>query len=90
MGWQIALAFCLCTLDSFGPSDDLVAGRDRIIGIVIGNLVMSVVFSTALAVRRRQSGGTARRRAQPRALANVMRLKRVTGARSPDFQHRPL
>ena len=82
MGWQIALAFCLCTLNSFGPSDDLVAGRDRIIGIVIGNLVMSVVFSTLWPSGVAKAAGRAAARAA-RALANVMRLKRV---RARDLQ----
>ena len=82
MGWQIALAFCLCTLDSFGPSDDLVAGRDRIIGIVIGNLVMSVVFSTLWPSGVAKAAGRAAARAAC-ALANVMRFKRV---RARDLQ----
>jgi multidrug resistance protein MdtO len=46
MGWQIALAFFLCVLDSFHPSFDLAAGRDRVVGILIGNFVMLVVFTT--------------------------------------------
>ena len=46
MGWQIAFAFFLCTLNSFGPSFDLVGARDRVLGILLGNLVMTVVFTT--------------------------------------------
>lgn len=46
MGWQVALAFFLCTINSFGPAYDLGEARDRIIGILVGNVVMSVVFST--------------------------------------------
>jgi multidrug resistance protein MdtO len=45
MGWQIAFAFFLCTLNSFGPSFDLAAARDRVLGILLGNLVMTVVFT---------------------------------------------
>jgi len=46
MGWQIALAFFLCVLQDFGPGFDLTVARDRILGILLGNLVMTVVFST--------------------------------------------
>lgn len=46
MGWQIALCFFLVTLHGFGPSLDMDVARDRIIGIIFGNVVVSVVFST--------------------------------------------
>jgi multidrug resistance protein MdtO len=46
MGWQIAFAFFLCTLNSFGPSFDLIEARDRVLGILLGNLVMTVVFTS--------------------------------------------
>ncbi|MBN8937991.1 MAG: FUSC family protein [Rhizobiales bacterium] len=45
MGWQIALAYFLCTLHGFGPSFDLATARDRVIGILIGNVVMTLVFA---------------------------------------------
>ncbi len=45
MGWQIALAFFLCVLHGHGPGFDLVVARDRVLGILIGNLVMSAVFT---------------------------------------------
>jgi multidrug resistance protein MdtO len=38
-GFQIAFAFLLCILQGTGPTLDLVVARDRIIGILIGNLV---------------------------------------------------
>jgi len=46
MGWQAALAFFLCTLGGFGPSVDFGTATNRIIGIVFGNVVVSLVFST--------------------------------------------
>ena len=89
MGWQIALAFSLCTLNSFGPSYDLVTARDRIIGIVIGNLVMSVVFSTHLAVGRRQGGGARDGSRGARARQRNAAQAR-DGARYRDLLHRTL
>ncbi|MFE0014703.1 FUSC family protein [Mesorhizobium sp. NPDC059054] len=46
MGWQIALCFFLVVLHGFGPSLDTDAARDRIIGIIFGNVVVWLVFST--------------------------------------------
>jgi multidrug resistance protein MdtO len=43
---QAALAFYLCVLDGYEPTDDLTALRDRIAGLLLGNLIMSAVFST--------------------------------------------
>ena len=65
MGWQIALAFFLCVLHGHGPSHDLIVARDRVIGIVVGNLVMSAVFTTIWPV----GVGEAARRALDRAAA---------------------
>src|SRR5215469_8572083 len=38
-GFQIAFAFFLCIIQGSGPEFDLTIARDRIIGILIGNLV---------------------------------------------------
>ena len=38
-GFQIAFAFFLCVVQGSGPGFDLSVARDRIIGILIGNLV---------------------------------------------------
>lgn len=46
MGWQMALCFFLVILHDFGPSLDIDVARDRVIGIIFGNVVVSVVFST--------------------------------------------
>lgn len=43
VGIQIALAFALTLLDSMGPSIDLVLPRDRVIGILLGNVVTAAV-----------------------------------------------
>jgi multidrug resistance protein MdtO len=38
-GLQMAFAFFLCVIQGSGPSFDMVTARDRIIGILLGNLV---------------------------------------------------
>ncbi|MDQ0143183.1 FUSC family protein [Cupriavidus necator] len=44
-GFQIAFAFYLCVLQGPGPGFDLTIARDRVIGILIGNLVVYLVFT---------------------------------------------
>jgi uncharacterized membrane protein YccC len=58
MGLQIALAFDLGVLTDYGPSTQIDPIRDRFIGIVLGILIISTVFSlvwpedaTSIAVR---------------------------------------
>ncbi len=50
-GWQMALAFYLTTLQGFGPTLDMQTARDRIVGIIVGNLVVFAVFTTIWPVR---------------------------------------
>jgi multidrug resistance protein MdtO len=44
-GMQIALAFFMGLLQSYSPATDLTVLRDRVVGIVLGNVVMTLVFS---------------------------------------------
>ena len=44
-GFQIAFAFFLCVIQGPSPAFDLVTARDRIIGILLGNLVVYVLFT---------------------------------------------
>lgn len=44
-GVQIGLAFLLTILNGFGPSLDMGAARDRVIGILLGNLVVYLFFT---------------------------------------------
>jgi multidrug resistance protein MdtO len=44
-GFQIAFAFFLCVIQGSGPSFDLTTARDRVIGILLGDLVVYVIFA---------------------------------------------
>jgi len=46
-GYQIAFALLLCLIQGNGPSFDMVTARDRVIGILVGNLVVFVIAVTA-------------------------------------------
>jgi multidrug resistance protein MdtO len=45
-GMQMAFAFFLGVLQGYAPATDLTVLRDRIAGILLGNIVMTIVFST--------------------------------------------
>jgi multidrug resistance protein MdtO len=45
VGLQFAFAFFLCVLQGSGPAFDMVVARDRVIGILFGNLVVFLVFT---------------------------------------------
>ncbi len=44
-GFQIAFAFFLCVLQGPSPAFDLTIARDRIIGILLGNVVVYLLFT---------------------------------------------
>jgi multidrug resistance protein MdtO len=44
-GLQIAFAFFLCVIQGSGPSFDMVTARDRIIGVLLGNVVVYIIFT---------------------------------------------
>ncbi|GGE98657.1 hypothetical protein GCM10011611_00200 [Aliidongia dinghuensis] len=71
-GMQGAFAFFLTLLQGYAPDTDLTAPRDRIVGILLGNLLMTLVFSllwpTSAVDRARVSLAAAFR-----ALAGLMR-----------------
>ena len=43
-GWQIAFAFFLTVLQGFERTTKMVVARDRVLGIILGNVLMSIVF----------------------------------------------
>ncbi|WP_454722360.1 MULTISPECIES: FUSC family protein [Cupriavidus] len=44
-GFQVAFAFFLCVLQGAAPGFDLTIARDRVIGVMLGNLVVYLVFT---------------------------------------------
>ena len=78
-GWQMALAFFLCVLppittsflpNGFGPVYDVNVATDRVLGILIGNIVVSMVFLSLWPV----SVGAEIARALDRAVRPLHRL----------------
>ncbi|NHO30684.1 hypothetical protein GOB82_11660 [Acetobacter farinalis] len=45
-GVQTALAFCLSTLQGYGPTLDMETARNRVIGVLLGNVVVALVSTT--------------------------------------------
>lgn len=76
-GIQTALAFGILMLNDFGPQTDLVAGRDRVIGILLGAAIMGVIDQVIWPVQARR----AMRPTLARALRMMASLARA-GART--------
>jgi multidrug resistance protein MdtO len=60
-GFQIAFAFFLCVVQGTGPGFDLTVARDRVIGILVGNLVawLALVYVWPATVTKRIDPGFA-------------------------------
>lgn len=75
-GLQIAFAFFLGVLQDYAPATDLTVLRDRVAGILLGNVVITVVFSTLWP----ESSVTRMRAAVAGALRGIALMLRSTPA----------
>ena len=77
-GMQMALAFYIGVLQGYGPGTELAELRDRVAGILLGNVAMSIVFSTVWPVSARTSA----RRALAGAVRGLVELLRTQRERA--------
>jgi multidrug resistance protein MdtO len=78
-GFQIAFAFYLCVVQGNAPAFDLAIARDRVVGILIGDLVTFLIFTTLWPV-------SVARRVDPAIAALLRRLSSL--AATPDKETR--
>ena len=82
-GMQISLAFFMGLLQTYSPATDLTVLRDRIVGILLGNVVMTLVFS----VLWPESTMTRLRGALAEALRSIAALLRSPQSAATNRQH---
>jgi multidrug resistance protein MdtO len=75
IGFQMAFAFFLCVIQGPSPAFDLTIARDRIIGIMFGNVAAYLIFANIWPV-------TVTRRIDPGLVSLLRRLVDLTNARS--------
>jgi hypothetical protein len=86
MGLQTGMAFALCVTDPSGPTTDLTTGRDRVLGIFVGVVVMLLV-SSVLGFARARFGMWVPLGRALRALAELARLAPETRAHRAQLDH---
>ncbi|WP_074545584.1 FUSC family protein [Dyella sp. AtDHG13] len=77
-GMQLAFAFFLGVLQDYGPNTDLTVLRDRIVGILIGNLWVTLVFASLWPVSAAQQA----RALRAAALKKISAMLRSSHGRS--------
>src|ERR1700691_2103917 len=77
-GMQIAFAFFLGILQGYAPATDLTVLRDRVAGILLGNIVITIIFSSFWPQSAR-SGIRAAIAGALRAIGDVIRQPRNAG-----------
>jgi multidrug resistance protein MdtO len=75
VGYQMAFAFFLCVVQGPSPAFDLTIARDRVIGIMLGNVVVYLIFANIWPV-------SVARRIDPGLIALLRRLVDLTNASS--------
>jgi multidrug resistance protein MdtO len=75
VGYQIAFAFFLCVIQGPSPAFDLTIARDRVIGIMLGNVVAYLIFANIWPV-------SVVRRIDPGLVSLLRRLADLTNATS--------
>lgn len=97
IGFQIAFAFFLCVVQGSAPAFDMTVARDRVIGIIFGNLVVALVFTLiwpvsvagridpALARLLRQLAAMAGAGSRPKRWALAAETRRALGAIEQDL-----
>lgn len=84
-GVQIGLAFTLTVLQGFGPTTDMDTARDRILGVLVGNLAVYLVSTLiwpapVVTVIRQHLAKAARKIAQIAACPAAARMEMITTA----------